>query len=135
MPVLHEVRYADVAAGVRATIAAYNHAVDDGRTDDIVATYCPDGSCDIKALGAHEGHEALRAAYAKVVPTMPQRHVVTNTLLTEWNADEATAVSDFLFLTRGESGWKVRLVGRYRDTLHWTEDGWRFHRREGDFIT
>ncbi|HVV74696.1 MAG TPA: nuclear transport factor 2 family protein [Mycobacteriales bacterium] len=131
--VIHEVRCADVEAGVRAAIAAYNHAVDDGRTDDVVATYCPDGSCDIKALGAHEGWEALRAAYARVEPRVPQRHLVVNTLVTEWNAEEAKAVSDFVFLTRGETGWQVRLIGRYRDTLHWTEDGWRFHRREADF--
>ena len=133
--VLHEVRLADVEAGVRAAIAAYNHAVDDGRTDDVVATYCPDGSCDIKALGAHEGHDALRAAYARVEPRVPQRHLVLNTLVTDWNAEEAMAVSDFVFLLRGESGWKVQLVGRYHDTLHATDDGWRFHRREGDFTT
>ena len=132
---MDEVRLADVEAGVRAVIAAYNHAVDDGRTDDVVATYCPDGSCDIKALGAHEGHEALRAAYTQVEPTVPQRHLVVNTLLTQWNADEAKAVSDFVFLTRGESGWKVRLVGRYYDTLHSTDHGWRFHHREADFIS
>jgi hypothetical protein len=130
-----ELRYADVEAGVRAAIAAYNHAVDDGRTDDVVATYCPDGSCDIKALGAHEGHAALRAAYAKVEPRIPQRHVVTNTLVTTWSADEASAVSDFLFLVRVEAGWRVSLVGRYRDTLHRTDAGWRFHRREADFTS
>ncbi|HVT20014.1 MAG TPA: nuclear transport factor 2 family protein, partial [Mycobacteriales bacterium] len=128
-----ETRYADVEAGVRAAIARYNAAVDDGRTEDVVATYCPDGACDIPGLGAHAGHDALRSAYAAVEPTRPQRHVVTNTHLTDWNADEATAVSDFLFLTLGEAGWKVRLVGRYRDTLHRTPDGWRFHRREGEF--
>jgi hypothetical protein len=38
-----------------------------------------------------------------------------------------------VFLTKGESGWKVRLVGRYRDTLHRTANGWQFHRREADF--
>ena len=120
---------------MRAAIAAYNHAVDDGRTDDVVATYCPDGSCDIQLLGAHEGHEALRAAYTEVEPQVPQRPLVLNTLLTEWSADEAHAVSDFVFLTRGQSGWKVRLIGRYRDTLHRTDAGWRFHRREAHFIS
>lgn len=130
-----EVSFAEVEAGVRAAIAAYNQAVDDGRTDDVVATYCADGSCDIKLLGAYEGHEALRAAYRKVEPRTPQRHIVSNTLVTGWSADEATAVSDFMFLTRGEGGWEVRLVGRYRDTLHRAEDGWRFHRREADFVT
>jgi hypothetical protein len=133
--VSRDLTYAEVEAGVRAAIAAYDHAVDEGRTDDVVATYCLDGSCDIQGLGAHQGHDELRAAYAKVEPTRPQRHLVVNTLLTEWNADEAKAVSDFTFLVRGESGWRITLVGRYRDTLHRTAAGWRFHHREADFIT
>ena len=50
--------YADVAEGVRATIAAYTHALDDGRTDDVVATFCADGVVDIPGMGTHEGHDA-----------------------------------------------------------------------------
>ncbi len=56
-------RYADVVEGIRATIAAYTHALDDGRTDDVVATFCPDGVVDIPGMGTHVGHDALRAAY------------------------------------------------------------------------
>jgi hypothetical protein len=130
-----EPTYADVVAGVTATIAAYNHAVDDGRTDDVVATYCADGSCDIQALGAHEGHDALRAAYAKVEPKVPQRHLVTNVHVTEWSAEHARALCDFVFMVRGTDGWRVMLVGRYDDTLHRDGDRWRFHRRVGTFIT
>ena len=33
-----ELTFADVAEGVRATIAAYTQALDDGRTDDVVIT-------------------------------------------------------------------------------------------------
>src|SRR5690348_9160705 len=58
--------YADVVAGVVAAIAAYAQALDDGRVDDVVATFCFDGSCDIPGLGAHAGHDALREAYEKV---------------------------------------------------------------------
>jgi hypothetical protein len=129
-----EPTYADVVAGVTATIAAYNHAVDDGRTADVVATYCADGSCDIQALGAHVGHDALRAAYAKVEPKVPQRHLVTNVHVTEWSAEHARALSDFVFMVRGADGWRVTLVGRYDDTLHRDGDEWRFHRRVGTFI-
>ena len=31
--------FAEVAEGVRATLAAYTQALDDGRTDDVVATF------------------------------------------------------------------------------------------------
>ena len=52
-----------MAEGVRATIAAYTQALDDGRTDDVVATLCVDGVFESTGLGTYEGHDALRAAY------------------------------------------------------------------------
>lgn len=126
--------FADVAEGVRAAIAAYTQALDDGRTSDLVATFCPDGRVDIEGLGAHEGRDALRAAYARWVPRVPQRHLVVNTLVTAWDDHEATAVSDFAFLLKGEAGWSVPVVGRYTDTLHNDAGTWRFHRRVGTFV-
>ncbi len=126
---------ADAAEGIRATLAAYAQALDDGRTDDVVATFCPDGACEIPGLGTHEGHDALRAAFARWTPTRPQRHVVVNTHVTEWNADEARASSDVLFLLKGAEGWSVQLVGRYHDVLRHSEGTWRFHRRTAEFTT
>jgi SnoaL-like domain len=128
-------RYADVAEGVRAAIAAYTLALDDGRTDEIVATFCSDGSVDIPGMGAHQGTDALREAYARVVPRRPQRHVVANTLIGHWNDHEATATSDVLFLFLGDGGWSVQMVGRYHDTLHNDGGTWRFHRRAVTWIT
>jgi len=126
--------YAEVVESIRATIAAYTLALDDGRTDDIVATFCPDGSCDIPGLGAHEGHDALRDAYDRVRPRRPQRHLVVNTLVTDWGDHEATAISDVVFLLQGDSGWSIQLVGRYHDTLHHVDGSWRFHRRAAEFV-
>jgi hypothetical protein len=128
-------RLADVAEGVRAAIAAYTLALDDGRTDDIVATFCPDGSVDIPGMGAHQGHDALREAYARVVPRHPQRHVVVNTLITGWDDRQATATSDVLFLFKGEGGWAIHMVGRYLDTLHHDHGTWRFHHRAVTWVT
>ena len=127
---------ADVADGVHTAISAYTQALDDGRTDDVVATFCPDGACVIPGLGTHEGHDALREAYAKVTPRRPQRHLVLNTLVTDWNDDEARAVSDVVFILLGKAGWSIQLVGRYDDVLHPAGDGsWRFHRRTATFVT
>ena len=127
--------YAEVVEGVRATIAAYTHALDDGRTEDVVATFCPDGACDIPGLGAHEGHDALRAAYARWKPARPQRHLVVNTLVVDWDDHEASAISDVVFLLQGDSGWAVQLVGRYHDRLRHDDGTWRFHRRAAEFVT
>jgi len=127
-------RYADVVEGVRATIAAYTHALDDGRTDDVVATFCPDGVCAIPGMGTHTGHDALRAAYDAWKPRRPQRHLVVNTLVTDWDDREATAISDVIFILQGKSGWAIQVVGRYHDTLHRTDGTWRFHRRAAEFV-
>jgi SnoaL-like domain len=101
----------------------------------VVATFCADGVCDIPGLGTHEGHDALRAAYAKWAPRRPQRHLVLNTLVTTWDEHEATAISDVVFLLQGDEGWAVQLVGRYHDALHHVDDTWRFHRRAAEFVS
>jgi hypothetical protein len=126
--------FADVAEGVRAAIAAYTLALDDGRTDEIVATFCSDGTVDIPGLGTHVGHDALREAFAKVQPRRPQRHLVLNTLVTDWNDREANAISDIVLLIKGDAGWVVQLVGRYHDALHCDDGTWRFHHRRAEFV-
>jgi hypothetical protein len=127
--------YAEVVEGIRATIAAYTHALDDGRTDDVVATFCADGGCDMPGLGSFEGHDELRTAYAKTVPRIPQRHLVVNTHVTDWNEHEASATSDVVFLLKRDDGWAIQLVGRYQDTLHNKGGTWRFHHRAATFVT
>jgi hypothetical protein len=129
-----ELTYADVDAGVRRAVAAYTQALDDGRTEDVVATFCTDGVADIPGLGRHGGHDALSAAYARVVPRVPQRHLVLNTLITHWDAREAHATSDVVFLLLVDGRWRVQLVGRYRDLLHRDGGSWRFHHRAADFL-
>jgi SnoaL-like domain len=127
--------FAEVAEGVRATLAVYAHALDDGRTDDVVATFCPDGACEIPGMGAPTGHDALRQAYTKWKPRLPQRHLVVNTAVTDWDDGQATAVSDVIFMLWEDGGWLVKLVGRYDDILHNDDGAWRFHRRVATFVT
>lgn len=121
--------FAEVAEGVRAAMAAYTHALDDGRTDDVVATYCEDGAFEMPGMGTFVGHDALRKAYAGWVPKVPQRHLVENTHVTEWNDHEASAVSDVVLLVQSEKRWNIQFVARYHDTLHHADGTWKFHRR------
>ncbi|HXY27461.1 MAG TPA: nuclear transport factor 2 family protein [Acidimicrobiales bacterium] len=130
-----ELTYADVVAGVGAAVADYTHALDDGRTDDLVATFCPDGSCDMPGLGRHQGHQALRQAYGRFTPAVPQRHLVLNTHVTDWDGDVARATSDVVLLIKGDAGWVVQVVGRYHDVLHRDGDVWRFHSRLAEFVS
>jgi ketosteroid isomerase-like protein len=133
---MSDVNFADVSEGIRAALAAYTQALDDGRVGDVVATFCADGVIDLPGMGTHEGHDALRAAYTGWAPRRPQRHLVLNTHVTEWTDDEATAISDVIFILMGkEGGWSVQLVGRYHDVLHRGDDGaWRFHHRTAQFV-
>jgi len=127
--------FADVSEGVRAALAAYTQALDDGRTDDVVATFCADGVIDIPGMGTYEGHDALRTAYDGWKPRRPQRHLVLNTLITEWTDTEATAISDVVFALMKTDGWAIQLVGRYTDVLHLNDGAWKFHRRVASFVT
>lgn len=119
---------ADVAEGVRATLAAYCHALDDGRTDDLVALFTADAVSVLPGMDPVSGTDALRALYAAVVPTGPQRHLTLNTLVTG-AGDEISAVSDLVFLKHGEAGWGVARVGRYDDVLRLEDGAWRLAKR------
>jgi SnoaL-like domain len=115
---------------IRNLVAAYCHALDDGRVGDVVACFCAEGTVDIPGLGTHTGHDALRAAYEGWKPRRPQRHLVVNTHIT---GDRA--VSDLVFMVLGDDGWKVQMVGRYDDELCDHDGVWRFHRRTASFVS
>jgi hypothetical protein len=124
-----------VAEGVRAAIAAYTQALDDGRTDDVVATFCTDGVCEMPGMGTHSGHEALRVAYDRWKPRQPQRHLILNTLIAPGDNGEVTAISDVVFLLGDEAGWGIKLVGRYQDILRLEDGVWKFRHRATTFVT
>jgi hypothetical protein len=126
---------AEVAEEVRGLIAAYCHALDDGRADDVVATFCADGVVDIPGMGTHAGTDALRTAYEGWKPRRPQRHVVVNTHVTAWSDTEAHATSDLVFLLLGDDGWKIQMVGRYDDTVCNHAGDWKFHHRKASFVS
>jgi SnoaL-like domain len=77
--------YAATAAGVRAVIAAYAQAVDDGRHGNIAAMFCEDGPIDLPAAGVVAGREALYALFHGGHPPWLSRHVVTSTHGTRWS--------------------------------------------------
>jgi uncharacterized protein (TIGR02246 family) len=126
--------YAQAVNDIRDVIAAYTQALDDGRTDDVVATFCPDATVSLPGRDVIRGHEAIRTAYAAMKPRRPQRHVVVNTVVSEVDDHTAKAASDVLVLGRGEAGWVVHLVGRYRDDLRRTGGAWRFATRTLEFV-
>jgi hypothetical protein len=128
------VSFAEVVEGVRTTVAAHAQAEDDGRFDDLVALYHPRGSVQIAGGDLVEGADALRKAYAEWAAPVPRRHAVVNTLLVEWSDDDAHATSDVVVLEKAESGWSVRAVGRYHDSLQLVDEIWLIRRRVVEFV-
>ena len=128
------VTYVEVAENVRAVIAAHAHAQDDGRSDDIAALYTADGALEVPGMGVYEGTEAIRATWDAWKPQQPQRHIVTNTLVTSWNDQEARATSDVVYVQNGDTGWSVQIVARYHDTFRNAAGTWLLSRRSEEFV-
>ncbi|MBB3665601.1 3-phenylpropionate/cinnamic acid dioxygenase small subunit [Prauserella sediminis] len=126
--------FAEVAEELRAIIAAHAQAQDDGRADDLTALYHPQGSFTVPGVGTYEGTETIRETWKAWAPTRLQRHVITNTVITEWSAEQAKATSDVVMLTHSDAGWAVGIVARYFDTFRNSGAGWKIWRRDEEFF-
>jgi hypothetical protein len=129
------VSFEQVIEAVRTAQATYAQALDDGRVAEVPDVFTEDGVVDIEGVGVYEGREAIRAAYADWAPKSPQRHIVSNVLVTEWSAEEARATSDVVLLQLRDSGWVIFMVARYDDTVRNEHGTWRFSRRTTRFVS
>jgi 3-phenylpropionate/cinnamic acid dioxygenase small subunit len=118
---------------IRDVVAAYAHAADSGRFDEVAALFAADGVLETPDHVEHRGCDAIRAfvggtgaalAGATTVPLI--RHHISNLRIAVTGSDDATGAAYFFVLTeRGPDHW-----GRYRDRYIRTDEGWRFaHRR------
>lgn len=119
---------------IRRVIATYVHRVDTGRVDDVVALFAPDGVLEIAGRSRHEGHDAIRAMFARGVAhlaaheTVPRiRHHLTSHLV-ELDGPTRARSSCYWLAVVGDAG--IDHWGRYVDQLVLDGDTWRFaHRR------
>jgi ketosteroid isomerase-like protein len=126
--------YAEVFAGVYATVAAHAQHQDAGDTDGIMALYTPDAVLEVPGMGSYEGADAIRAAWDDWKPKGPQRHMPVNIVITGWDDEEARATTDVVFLARGDNGWSVRIVARYHDAFRRVGGKWLLSRRADEYI-
>ncbi len=125
--------YAQTVEGVVAAISAYSQAVDDGHTRALADLFCPDGILDLPT--AHlVGPQAIFERLSAKRPDYAVRHLVVNYVVTQSGAHAAAAVSDLVVLNERAGGWVIDQVGRYLDTLHYRDGGWRFHTRRLVFV-
>lgn len=129
------VSYEQVIEGIRRAQAMYAQALDDGRVGEVPDVFTEDGIVDIEGVGVYEGREAIRSAYADWAPRSPQRHIISNVLVTHWNAEEARATSDVVLLQLRDDAWVILMVARYDDTVRNENGTWRFTRRTTRYVS
>ncbi|MBX3025746.1 nuclear transport factor 2 family protein [bacterium] len=118
---------------IRELVAAYAHAADSGRFDEVAGLFAADGVLETPDRVEHRGRDGIRAflggtgaALASVTAAPLIRHHVSNLRIAVSGADDATGAAYFFVVTeRGPDHW-----GRYRDRYVRGAEGWRFaHRR------
>jgi uncharacterized protein (TIGR02246 family) len=113
---------------IHRLLARYCHACDDGDFDCLIDLFVDDASF-VYAEWAPSGREEIRRWFETTQP--PERrgkHLTTNIVVT-LHGDDASVISDFVFLARSDGRFSLQLAGRYFDELRYDEDQWRFARR------
>jgi len=126
--------YAEVFAGVYATVAAHAQHQDAGNTDGIMALYTPDAVLEVPQMGVYQGADVIRAAWDDWKPKGLQRHMPVNIVITDWNDEAARATTDVVFIAQGEAGWSVQIVARYYDEFRPVDGKWLLSRRADEYI-
>ena len=120
-------RLADELA-IRELVARYNYAIDEGRPEEWVATFVPDGTFESTALGTHTGPEALHTFAAGYIAAVTGRHC-TSDFVIDIDGDEARSRC-YLIAVNNAAAPIISATAVYDDVLRRTPDGWRFVHRK-----
>jgi hypothetical protein len=119
---------------IRELAAAYAHAADGGRFDELLALFTPDGSLQVDDREPLVGPDAIRAFVGGTQTSVQAtatttrgyiRHNVTSHTITVDGPDDAHGAAYFFVVTeRGPDHW-----GRYRDRYVRRDGRWLFASR------
>ena len=113
---------------IRELVARYNYAIDEGRAEEWVTTFVPDGTFESSALGTHTGAEALLAFAKGYISAVSGRHC-TSDFVVEVDGDDARSRC-YLIAVSNAAAPIVSTTAVYEDVLRRTPDGWRFVHRK-----
>jgi hypothetical protein len=113
---------------IRELVARYNYAIDEGRAEEWVATFVPDGTFESSALGAHTGAEALLAFAKGYIEAFPGRHC-TSDFVIDVDGDDARSRC-YLIAVNNAAAPIIAATAVYEDVLRRTPEGWRFVHRK-----
>lgn len=114
---------------VRELFARFCHSIDEGRYQEWVGTFTPDGVFDSPVAGRHAGREGLlkftRDLAASEMGKARQRHLVTN-LIMSLEADRGTALCNLTVYVTRDGATSLMLVGGYNTQLRKIDGEWYF---------
>jgi hypothetical protein len=113
---------------IRELVARYNYAIDEGRAEEWVATFVPDGTFESSALGTHTGADALLAFAKGYIAAFPGRHC-TSDFVVDIDGDDARSRC-YLIAVNNAAAPIIAATAVYEDVLRRTPDGWRFVHRK-----
>jgi 3-phenylpropionate/cinnamic acid dioxygenase small subunit len=129
-------------ADIRSLLARLAQLADSGDLDEYLSLLIDDAAWVIPAIpqtgvaaSERRGREEIaagvreRRAMGVQGPGSDTMHLVT-TIAVDVEGAEARASSTWVFLADTSSTPRIQAVGRYRDTLQRTPQGWRLARRE-----
>jgi len=114
---------------VRELYARFCHSIDEGRYEEWINTFTPDGVFDSPVAGRHAGHEGLRkftqALAASEMGKAVQRHLVTNLSLS-LEGDRGTGLSNLIVYVTRDGVTSLLPIGGYRTRLRKIGGEWYF---------
>src|SRR2546430_15931206 len=113
---------------IRELGARYNYAIDEGRAEEWVATFVPDGTFESSLLGTHTGAEALLAFAKGYISAVSGRHC-TSDFVIEVDGDDARSRC-YLIAVNNAAAPIISATAVYEDVLRRTAEGWRFVHRK-----
>jgi hypothetical protein len=113
---------------IRELVARYNYAIDEGRPEEWVATFVPDGTFESTALGTHTGADALLTFANGYIAAFTGRHC-TSDFVIDVDGDDARSRC-YLIAVNNAAAPIISATAVYEDVLRRTPDGWRFVHRK-----
>jgi hypothetical protein len=113
---------------IRELVARYNYAIDEGRPEEWVATFVPDGTFESTALGTHSGPQGLHDFAVGYIAAFTGRHC-TSDFTVDIDGDDARSRC-YLIAVNNAGPPSILATAVYDDVLRRTADGWRFVHRK-----
>jgi 3-phenylpropionate/cinnamic acid dioxygenase small subunit len=114
---------------VRELFARFCHSIDEGRYEQWVNTFTPDGVFDSPVAGRHAGRDGLlrftRNLASSEMGKVKQRHLITN-LSMSLEADRGTTVCNLTVWVTRDGATTLLLVGGYNTRLRKMDGEWYF---------